>query len=156
MHLTWDKFQTNPTLTTLETNAYPIWNLRFPAVTICNINKVYTPAADKFTERLIEHGLSRERVRSFLGLLRHLIIPRVVADPHDDVFAHLNSLNYTIERLMFELMVPCDELIVYCSWLGETMPCKSLFRVVTSSEGFCCAFNYQSPLDPAEVYVDIV
>lgn len=63
MQLAWKKFETNPTITTIETNAYPIWNLRFPAVTICNINKVYAPAADQFTERMIKHGLSGQRVR---------------------------------------------------------------------------------------------
>lgn len=52
MGLVWDRFQTTPTITTVETNNYPIWNVPFPAVTICNINKVYAPATRNITEKL--------------------------------------------------------------------------------------------------------
>lgn len=52
MGLMWDRFQTTPTITTVETNNYPIWNVPFPAITICNINKVYAPATKNITEKL--------------------------------------------------------------------------------------------------------
>lgn len=52
MNLVWKRFQTTPTITTVETNNYPIWNVPFPGVTICNINKVYAPATKNITERL--------------------------------------------------------------------------------------------------------
>lgn len=52
MNLVWKRFQTTPTITTVETNNYPIWNVPFPAVTICNINKVYSPATKNITEKL--------------------------------------------------------------------------------------------------------
>lgn len=52
MGLVWDRFQTTPTITTVETNNYPIWNVPFPAITICNINKVYAPATKNITEKL--------------------------------------------------------------------------------------------------------
>lgn len=72
--LVWDRFQSTPTITTIETNNYPIWNvpvspntrmdnknqlivyayhdLQFPAVTLCNINKVHRPATMNITEKL--------------------------------------------------------------------------------------------------------
>lgn len=52
MLLVWNRFQTTPTITTVETINYPIWNLPFPAVTICNNNKVYGPAAENLTAQL--------------------------------------------------------------------------------------------------------
>lgn len=52
MGLVWDRFQTTPTITTVETNNYPIWNVPFPAITICNINKVYAPATKNITDKL--------------------------------------------------------------------------------------------------------
>lgn len=52
MNLVWKRFQTTPTITTVETNNYPIWNVPFPGVTICNINKVYAPATKNITDRL--------------------------------------------------------------------------------------------------------
>lgn len=52
MFLAWSRFNTNPTITTVETTNYPIWNLPFPAVTICNNNKVYAPAAKNMSDKL--------------------------------------------------------------------------------------------------------
>lgn len=46
------KYTTTPTITTVETTNYPIWNVKFPAVTFCNINKVYAPATDTIREKL--------------------------------------------------------------------------------------------------------
>lgn len=39
------RFTKTPTTTTIETTAYPIWEIEFPAITICNHNKVYLPSA---------------------------------------------------------------------------------------------------------------
>lgn len=46
------KYTTTPTITTVETTNYPIWNVQFPAVTFCNINKVYAPATTNIREKL--------------------------------------------------------------------------------------------------------
>jgi len=41
----WVNYSNNPIVTTIYTSN-PIWNVSFPAVTICNNNKVYRPHAD--------------------------------------------------------------------------------------------------------------
>lgn len=46
------KYTTTPTITTVETNNHPIWNVKFPAVTFCNINKVYEPATRNIRAKL--------------------------------------------------------------------------------------------------------
>lgn len=50
--LVWQRFELKPTITRVETNFYPIWNVPFPSVTICNINKVYRPATLNITKKL--------------------------------------------------------------------------------------------------------
>lgn len=67
------------------------------------------------------------------------------------IHQHLAALNYTTERLMYELMQPCEHMIANCTWLGMAMPCVQLFRVAKSSEGFCCSFNYKAPRNFLEV-----
>lgn len=54
---------------------------------------------------------------------------------------------------MFEVMRPCKDMIQNCTWLGSMMPCENLFKIATSSEGFCCSFNYKPPLDPKLMYI---
>lgn len=34
------RYSISPTIATLETYSYPTWKIPFPAVTLCNVNKV--------------------------------------------------------------------------------------------------------------------
>ena len=36
----YDKWRTQPTFTSIATTNYAVWNIHFPAVTICSNNKV--------------------------------------------------------------------------------------------------------------------
>lgn len=52
MLLVYNRYRTTPTITTIETNNFPIWNVNFPAVTICEINKVHRTAAEPIIHKL--------------------------------------------------------------------------------------------------------
>lgn len=151
MRLVWDRFQTTPTITTVETNNYPIWNVNFPAVTICNINKVYAPATRNIIEKLMQKGIARESVIEFLENLAKLITPEYIDALFLKTYQHLEEMGYTTDRLMFELMQPCGNMIKSCAWLGKTVSCDTLFRVAKSAEGFCCSFNYKALKDSLEM-----
>ncbi|KAJ9595334.1 hypothetical protein L9F63_027280 [Diploptera punctata] len=43
----WEKFQNNPTLTSLDTD-YHTWNVKFPAVTFCPINPIANKKVDQY------------------------------------------------------------------------------------------------------------
>ncbi|XP_055311194.1 sodium channel protein Nach-like isoform X2 [Sitodiplosis mosellana] len=144
MGLVWDRFQTTPTITTVETNNYPIWNVPFPAITICNINKVYAPATKNITDKLIEKGLKKESIIEFLENLAKLITPEYIDALYLKTYQFLEEMGYTTDKLMLELMQPCNNMIKNCAWLGKIVPCDTLFRVARSSEGFCCSFNYKA------------
>lgn len=49
---TWTEFTDNPTITTLESQNYPIKHLPFPAVALCNINRISRWRARKYAEQL--------------------------------------------------------------------------------------------------------
>ena len=40
VRIEWSRNDTSPTLTALDTSHYPIWNIDFPAVTLCGINRI--------------------------------------------------------------------------------------------------------------------
>lgn len=52
MQLSWVRFKNNPTITTIETTTHPIWNIPFPAVTVCNINKIDKSRTSHLMEQL--------------------------------------------------------------------------------------------------------
>lgn len=52
MNLVWIRFINTPTVTTVETINNPISEIAFPAVTVCNINKVHYPNTPRIREVL--------------------------------------------------------------------------------------------------------
>jgi amiloride-sensitive sodium channel len=48
----WSRFTDNPTITTLESQHYSIYNLNFPAVSICSNNKISKKYAEEYAEFL--------------------------------------------------------------------------------------------------------
>lgn len=48
--LVWQRSQSTPTLTAVDSYHYPIWKVPFPAVTLCNINIVYRPAFEQISK----------------------------------------------------------------------------------------------------------
>jgi hypothetical protein len=41
----WTQYSTSPTITSIESTHFPIWNIPYPAVTVCQVNKVHLSAA---------------------------------------------------------------------------------------------------------------
>lgn len=97
------------------------------------------------------HGVSRNDVELFLKELAKLVVPEYVTGSFVAIQNALQKMNYTTEKLMYEVMQPCRQMLERCSWLGTLVPCETLFQVATSAEGFCCSFNYRAPLDPKKV-----
>lgn len=91
--------------------------------------------------------MSETELDPFFKDLFKLITPFRIGSRYENIEAVLSHLNYTVERLMYEMMEPCDLLIEYCFWLGDEIPCNQIFKVATSAEGFCCSFNYHPLLD---------
>lgn len=46
------RYNISPTITTLETYSYPTWKIPFPAVTLCNVNKVRKSSLRPIVEKL--------------------------------------------------------------------------------------------------------
>lgn len=104
----------------------------------------------------MEKGLKKEAIVEFLENLAKLINPEYIDALYLKTYQILEGMGYTTDRLMFELMQPCVNMIRDCSWLGKIAPCDSLFRVAKSSEGFCCSFNYQALKGSLEMWVYIL
>ncbi|XP_051174622.1 pickpocket protein 11-like [Leptopilina boulardi] len=135
-------YSKTPTTTTIETTAYPIWDIEFPAITICNHNKVYLPSALNVTKTLLKKNIGQEEIDSFFKLLPQLIRPSFQRENFKNMSSILERINKTMEQLMFELMQPCSKMLRLCVWLDQEYDCNKIFKATKSSEGFCCSFNY--------------
>ncbi|XP_077301156.1 pickpocket protein 28-like [Arctopsyche grandis] len=126
----------------VETINYPIWNVAFPAMTICNVNKVQKSRTVKIKNMLLANKVPEDVAMKFFTSLANLVVFQRLSDNFTEIFKILNNNGYTTEKLMLELMQPCSELLKRCSWMGTNIKCMDLFKTVKTDEGFCCSFNY--------------
>lgn len=68
----WDRYVGTPTRTSVETNHYPTWRLPFPAVTLCNANRIFRSKAEALVSELWvmdlrqNHSSQQPNLRPFL------------------------------------------------------------------------------------------
>ncbi|KAG5313183.1 PPK28 protein, partial [Acromyrmex insinuator] len=141
----WANYSNNPIVTTIYTSN-PIWDVSFPAVTICNNNKVYRPHADLMAKNLYMDGFTTNDSDKFFSSLVKLIRPDKISIDNVTARQFLDRLDMTVETLMeqylSQLMQPCSALLLRCVWLGKVYDCSKIFKTIKSKEGFCCTFNY--------------
>ncbi|XP_051163806.1 sodium channel protein Nach-like [Leptopilina boulardi] len=119
----------------------PIHELDFPAVTICNFNKVYRPSSYDMERKLQASGYDNKTIDDFFQNLPQLIRPF-----REDVnYTKFNEMLYKmgnkLKGLLLRLMQPCNDMIKSCTWNGVDYNCDNLFRPVYSLMGHCCSFN---------------
>lgn len=92
----------------------------------------------------LRNGFTIKDILNFLGNLSKSVTYEDIERHHLQVEKVLAENGYPIEKFMLEVTQPCLNLIQNCSWLGENVACSTLFRMIKSSSGFCCSFNYKA------------
>lgn len=136
-----------PVITTLESTDFPVNEVHFPGISICNINKIDRKRTEALARRLNDPNLA-ESLR-LLGTFYDYSSARqneallVKLETVLDRYLGTNATQrFDPYELLKELTTPCSELLTNCFWAGEEYPCMDLFVMETTMEGFCCLFNY--------------
>uniref|UniRef100_A0A182MEP0 Sodium channel protein Nach n=1 Tax=Anopheles culicifacies TaxID=139723 RepID=A0A182MEP0_9DIPT len=147
--IAWMRFRTTPTITTIETMTYPIWNIPFPAVTVCNINKIDNRKAKVIIDRLVqEYGMSEANATGLLIAQASLVNFEAVNSTYLELEMYLGRMGWNPDKLLLELNQPCEELIKVCYWLGSEVPCPKVIHRTRTDNGFCCSYNVDSTMQP--------
>ncbi|XP_047104454.1 sodium channel protein Nach-like [Schistocerca piceifrons] len=153
-------YQDTPTATTVESTTHPIWSVPFPALAVCNNNRISRAAVIAMAANMsAATGLEAGRLERLLPLLGRLHETQPGDPRHPD--PRLRELHgalelaaqrdtpaageapYHVTRLMRQLTPKCEQMMVRCSWLGHTRPCGELFKLRKTCDGYCCIFNYR-------------
>ncbi|XP_030243259.1 pickpocket protein 19 [Drosophila navojoa] len=127
--------------TIVDDSHWPIVNIAFPAILVCNKNHLNW-------SRLPEIRESYNISDAELPLVeRALTAFDAVTTSHLDVFESLrgepletlNHLNFT--QIVIDMAWRCDELFRECSWHTKARDCCELFRPRRLPQGPCFAFN---------------
>ncbi|XP_069672052.1 sodium channel protein Nach-like [Periplaneta americana] len=148
MGIEWNFHLSKYTITSVDTAHYPLWNIPFPAVTVCGFNKVErSQAKDLIKELILPEGVTHDQAFSDMKYLLELLEP---SEQKETKFLRLQSIlddnNITVEEVMKKMILrvapQCEKLLIKCSWKGREVACIKLFRLHKTYEGYCCSFNY--------------
>ncbi|XP_046736820.1 sodium channel protein Nach-like [Diprion similis] len=149
MQIAWEYNTSHLTLTVIESTHHGIWNYRFPAVTICDLNRVSLSRAQDLVNSLQGPRLANESAESLVAemrLLNRLLNPDMSSQ---NVYTNLKRLQkifddnkLTIPDVMKMVTRNCSEITVRCKWKGKIISCDSIFESSLSRDGICCSFNY--------------
>ncbi|XP_017472042.1 PREDICTED: pickpocket protein 11 [Rhagoletis zephyria] len=142
--VSWNWNRATPTVTVIESAHFPTWNIPFPAVTICNFNKISKVKAMTLARTFKRPAnVSEEKL---LNLFRITMFFNFALNHTEEDFRLFENIlttnNYTITQLSNELTPDCLEMMSKCVWKGTRSRCESLFQPVQAMEGVCCSFNY--------------
>ncbi|XP_052753537.1 sodium channel protein Nach-like [Galleria mellonella] len=144
----WEKFQTNPTITGLDTDFHN-WDVPFPAVTLCDLN----PVDDELLQEYILNIWGTDPPKNAANMLRWLAtlsytsIAEHVAKYVDDRELIGSSESASLEPFsnpkdaVFNIVRRCDSLFYDCEWKADSEECCDLLVPVFTEMGFCYAFN---------------
>ncbi|KAK4020504.1 pickpocket protein 28 isoform X2 [Daphnia magna] len=153
----WQKWEQSPILTSVETQLYPLKNVPFPAVTICNVNKV---SESKLYEVILANpkfkNVSYTKLQSTLRFMTKLdrAFDEYNDEENQEKLLEMSQL-YQARNIsasdLFEILKKaapaCSDMMMDCKWLESPEPCMEYFSFLPTDDGMCCTFNGAKYLD---------
>uniref|UniRef100_A0A182J395 Uncharacterized protein n=1 Tax=Anopheles atroparvus TaxID=41427 RepID=A0A182J395_ANOAO len=139
----WEKFQTNPTITGLDTDFHN-QQVIFPTVLVCPTAPYDDEAVRKVAYQVLggyEQG--SEVYEPFLKLMTQLSYANIreVAAMLGDMPSSPALRTANLRDLVFRVAVRCNDTFAVCRYKDEDIDCCEMFKPMYTEHGFCFAFN---------------
>lgn len=153
------RYQTSPLSTVVETTNFHISEIPFPAISICNsnrlnYNKLLAAAAKFYPESLNDTN----KFETFLLMMQ--ILDTIDFGSFQDmipVYEQSNWHDLLNLRQIFEfMMATCYDIFDNCWWRNKYIDCCAIFAMQRTEYGICLSFNSASSSELIIVNVFIV
>ncbi|XP_037932263.1 pickpocket protein 11, partial [Teleopsis dalmanni] len=138
-------FLHDPTVTELESQNYPIWQIPFPAIAICSVNKLSLFAVRNY----LQETFNGNNVKINDGMLKMKLFSGYFdtsSVDFDEAAEFQNELEqsspFNTPTILKSLAPSCYDLLKICYWNDILTDCNELFFLEETAEGFCCVFNH--------------
>jgi acid-sensing ion channel, other len=149
IHKVYNKWQLSPVIVSFAEKSTPVWQIPFPAVTICPETKALKKHID-FTK-----GYGQMQPNATKNMteaeLRNLEAVAQVCDLHllKDIPINSTLEPEEIVPLLKNMSIPLNESTLFCRWRNEMVLCDTFFSEVITEEGYCYTFNV---MDSSELF----
>lgn len=144
----WEKFQTNPTITGLDTN-FQTTKMVFPTVLICPLEAFDDQAVTDVAFNHLSGGDS-DTSPEYEELLRQMMSLSV--KNLEEFYATVRNITSTQEEspnistvklrdLMFLVAVKCRDVFQICNFKETSLDCCEVFQPIFTEMGFCYGVN---------------
>ncbi|XP_052121190.1 pickpocket protein 19-like [Frankliniella occidentalis] len=143
--VTYLRITQHPTTVEVRTIAKAVYNIPFPAVTICPKMKVRKRAALEYLKQNNQVSFLNESVvLPALELLQSFKVPywldqRPFPIYDKEVYDLFSGID--LPDFMQTVALNCSSVFKRCNWAGTEVDCCSIFRRIVSNSGLCFAFN---------------
>uniref|UniRef100_A0A182T5M0 Pickpocket n=1 Tax=Anopheles maculatus TaxID=74869 RepID=A0A182T5M0_9DIPT len=134
----YDKWRRDPVVVTFAEKPTPIYDIPFPAVTICPLTKVKSSVLN-FTavyQRVLEGSgnVTEEEYDQFLAM-------KQVCDFSFNTFLSNQSFDDNLVHVLQDMAPPFEETFLSCIWRNKYFSCDNLFEKTLTERGICYTFN---------------
>ncbi|XP_052756732.1 sodium channel protein Nach-like [Galleria mellonella] len=147
-YYTWSETLSKPFIVTMESSTYSISNIDFPAIAVCNSNRISRKALEAIVNNIHSHRnfTSKELEWFYIEhgrLLDYTWNDGLLMLPGMEYYNSMYYKNsHKIIEVMEQLAPNCDEMLLSCMWGGDMVNCSEIFSVRRTVRGHCCVFNY--------------
>ncbi|KAH8301008.1 hypothetical protein KR044_010587 [Drosophila immigrans] len=154
------KWDATPVIVSFAERSTPVWNIPFPAVTICSETKrvlkksgdhnSYANLYSQFTAamhatRIFKpENITATEMEEFRTLL-HVCNTQIV----EQDMPLIPGENVDYFEVLERMLPPFDRYFFYCRWLSRFNECDKYFHKTLTEEGICYTFN---GLRPTQIY----
>lgn len=137
----YNKWQLSPVIVSFAEKSTPVWQIPFPAVTICPETKSMTKYI-KFS-KAYNMAMRGQSENLTIDELKNLEALAQVCDPH--LFGNF-SVDSGLELdeivpLLQMMKMPLNETTLFCKWRNNVQLCENYFTEILTEEGYCYTFN---------------
>ncbi|XP_066904739.1 sodium channel protein Nach isoform X1 [Halyomorpha halys] len=137
----WEKFQTNPTITGLDTDFHN-WDVPFPGISVCPYSPARREVIEEYVKEKWGESLTEEKINYLSNFVN--LIANLSYDNMNELEAYKNDKivpQSDFRALVYKVVDHCEDILFDCYWKGKEFDCCDAFFPAFTEKGFCYSFN---------------